>query len=317
MLLAPQHFQISPPYSPSSAKASMAPKGKAAPSTGGKPPAKRAKNQQAVEEGAAGKAEQDEEKQREKDANDALAEYQASTTIGTAESSIPSTPSSSITKVVVPHSIFEADFKKLSIKDGPDEWIQGDEPRVIYNLTPQKTDWLSIPFGLETVPYSGTSPGFITGDVEEKTKSLNTKVNVTPELADLLHALDGSLQKVTKSKGAWNQMVSTDSRGAAQLKLKVYFLGAEPTAIKLLVVGADGQNKIEKGCGWSFLKPFAEEHQNFKWCRVKLTVTPMKVYAVKGKRGVTMKVSQLIVNCREKLVPTVEIADAFDDADLL
>ena len=103
-----------------------------------------------------------------------------------------------------------------------------------------------------------------------------------------------------------------------RLKLRVYFTSAQPTSLKLVVFGEDGLKKIEKGVGWDFLKPFVEKHNNFRHCRVKTVVTPLTIWSVAGKCGVTVKAEQLVIDTTEKTPYSgMQVAEAYADEDLL
>ena len=72
----------------------------------------------------------------------------------------------------------------------------------------------------------------------------------------------------------------------------------------------DGSPKIGKG--WDFLKEFAESSQSrpFRGCPVKMSVK-MNLYCKGGKRGITIRAEQMVINTREAV--NVEAADEFDE----
>ena len=104
--------------------------------------------------------------------------------------------------------ILKASFDTLSLKQGKNaEFVQIDGSPAVYNLSPEKADWMSLPFGLELKDFGGKSPGFISGDVEDKTTYLAASVDIAPKLKDRLVALDGTLKNLSKATGAWSDMI--------------------------------------------------------------------------------------------------------------
>ena len=210
--------------------------------------------------------------------------------------------------------IFKASFDTLSLKQGKNaEFVQSNRSPAFYNLSPEKADWISLPFGLELKDFGGKSPGLISGDVEYKTTHLAASLDIAPELKDRLAALDGTLKNLSKATGSWTDMIKEN-----RARVKVQFAGYNPTPIKLVVADAGGNKKVVSGCGWSFIEPYAKEHDNFRCCRVKTTVAAARIWSYGGKRGVTLNVDQLVIDCVEKTARTNErVAPEFMDVDLL
>ena len=245
-----------------------------------------------AEEWAAWEAE---EKKREEDAAEALRQWQEE------NCSTPPAAKRPCTTLARAENIYDTNFKDVVLKAGTEgyEWLKPDR----FNLSPAKDGWLFLPWGMQTQNFEKKTPSFITGTGDDDTPFLKASVKVPPELGERILALEAHLQSESKGRGAWNDTLRNDS-----ICVRIYFAGEKKTSFRMLV--HDGPAKI--GEGWDFLKPFAQsESKPFRGCPVKMVVK-MNLYNKGGKRGISIRVQQMVINTRETQA-AVEVLEEFDD----
>ena len=154
-----------------------------------------------------------------------------------------------------------------------------DGASILFNLTPERNDWLDAPFGFD-LSAKFELPSFLTGNQPKKeglSEGLNLRLNLQPEQADFLRKLDAAAQKAYAdiATASWNPSVTDDAfRNVATCKFRVVLKGSNLT--KLTVVH-DG--KVTRGEGWDFLEPFLISSSS-RWAEVKAVIKPQSIYNV-------------------------------------
>ena len=198
-------------------------------------------------------------------------------------------------------NIYESDFECVHLKEGAYgcEWLQPDR----YNLTPEQSQWLSMPFGVEIKNFSNVSPGFLTGDAENDTKHLDALQKISPALTERLIALESRLKALSKGKGEWSVLVR-DGGQTKGVKTKIYFVGSQLTSFTI----KQKDEEKQRGSGWEFLQPYMMKYGNFYDCPVKISVK-INVWSNKGKRGITIRADQMFIDASHVPEPFDEFAD--------
>ena len=189
--------------------------------------------------------------------------------------------------------------------------VTGESVR--FNLTPG--GWLKTPFGFD-VDTKFEKPSFLGGKEPENPgtpEGLNLCINIDKVEADFLTQLDGlckdgfdELVKGTK----WTELVGENPLfGTFSAKVTVVLKGEGLTKIAVVA-----DNKVTRGEGWDFLKPFLDSQNGFRQAQVKLVVRVKKLWNVAGKAGIKLEATQMVLRPTER----PKEADAFaDDSELL
>ena len=186
--------------------------------------------------------------------------------------------------------------------------IDGQVPHI--NLTPGCS--LQVLFGFDMG--GKMEPRSFNSEAAAKpNESLSLRVVVESAQAEILRKLDDKCRELYADKGLegdWMPMLATPALEenlpdfARTVRLHVCLKG-ECTDITV----KDGV-EVRGGSGWEFLNSFEAGRGGFRYASVKAAVKP-RVWAVGGKCGVSLAVTQLVVRPEQK--PVVQNAFADDD----
>jgi len=218
-------------------------------------------------------------------------------------------------------SFAKVDLSQFTLKDHgkgnnghrafPFPLVAGEAVR--FNLTP--SGWLKAPFGFD-VDTKFEKPSFLGGKEPENAgmpEGLSLRINADKAEADFLTQLDGLCKDAFNqlAKGSkWNELVGENTLFDNYfVKVMVILKGEGLTKIAVVA-----DNKVKRGEGWEFLKPFIDSNNAFRQADVKLVVRVKKVWNVAGKAGLELEATQLVLRPTER----PKEADAFaDDSELL
>jgi len=163
-----------------------------------------------------------------------------------------------------------------------------------FNLTPG--GWLKTTFGFD-VNTKFEKPSFLGGKEPETVgtpEGLNLRINIDKAEGDFLTQLDGlckdAFEELVK-KVEWNLLVGeTPVFSTYFCKVTVVLKGDGLTQIAIVA-----DNKVTRGEGWEFLKPFLDSNNGFRQADVKLAVRVKKLWNVAGKAGVKLEATELVL----------------------
>ena len=214
------------------------------------------------------------------------------------------------TAEIVPYT--EVDVSKLELSVREDEkygkfvTVMMDEKIPHLNLTPGCS--LKVLFGLDMG--GKMEPRSFNSDAAAKpNESLSLRVVVERAAADVLQKFDRKCQELYEEKGLkgeWMPMLATPGMQGnytlpdfARLARLQVCLKGDCTAITV----KDG-DEVLSGSGWEWLNSFEAGKKGFRYASIKAAVKP-RVWAVGGKCGVSLAVTQLMVKVEKPVVQNI------------
>ena len=212
----------------------------------------------------------------------------------------------------------DLDLQKLSLKDnglnrqGNAKLVLPliDGKKLFCNLTP--TGFLKVPFGFDT-SCKYEKPSFLMNTFAGKSECLSLVLQLGEEEAEFFKNVNDFYKEKfseLEKKSHWHDLVNFTDKYGPVMKVKVVLDGQDQTQIK--IVGED--KSIHTGYGWSFLKPFMDENQNFRRSRCKVSVKLTALWCKLGKAGLMVTASHLVLAAPEKEEGWGEV---FEDEALL
>ena len=246
----------------------------------------------------------DTEEQREIDADNELAEYQAC--LSKPEEPNAVEPPSKKARTTTVRDIHEIPIKNLRVVKGKTvELLQIDGEPVPIDMTTPKPLWLTLPYGLETKLFGGGLPSFITGGaaIEGDRGFLPLQVKIPTSMLDIFASLEEMMQKDSKLPGKFHSALKDHI-----IKTKVTFT-YNPTRFKIVVM-EEGKKTVASGTGWKFLEPYAKDYRNFAGCAAKIVLRSPTMSSYKGTKTMAFTVDQLAI---DTTVGDSKLEDRHDD----
>ena len=119
------------------------------------------------------------------------------------------------------------------------------------------------------------------------------QLEISEEAAKGLGLLDAACAERSTMLGSWTPLLHKHE-GRYLIKAKINVEGARATAFRV------GEGELQTG--WEHLGPILSEHANLRGLSLKVAICPQFIWAVSGKRGLTLAVEQFVVQARAPVV---------------
>jgi hypothetical protein len=139
------------------------------------------------------------------------------------------------------------------------------------------------PFGVELESKFAPLPSFAGGS--DPRKHLTVQLELSEDAAQALHRLDRACEAGSTLSGTWSPMVSL-REGRHYVKARIVLEGHKATSFRV----EDGD--LQRG--WEALGPLLHLHRNLRGAQIKAALHPGYVWAVNGRRGVTLMLEQMV-----------------------
>ena len=215
-------------------------------------------------------------------------------------------------------------------KDGPLIGVYYDGMYQLHmNITPEKADWYSIPFGIDRCisgKYTKDDMAINGGkgkDYEDLPLPMDLGLDATRAI---LLAFDAKAREAVREflpNDEWTPSVKpllTRETDMVRFSPKVILKSRTPEMLTKFLIRVAAplgeQSTVHRGSGIEFLKPLLDAHRDFCGAKVKVVVrTVPKIWNQNGKCGLTWQVAELVVDLPEKQLVVYENAfgvDVFD-----
>ena len=140
------------------------------------------------------------------------------------------------------------------------------------------------PFGVELDSQFAPLPIFAGGS--DPRKHLTVQLELSEVAAQALRRLDQACEAGSALAGTWSPMVSL-REGRHFVKARIVLEGDRATSFRV--------EEGELQSGWEALGPLLLLHRNLRGAQIKAALHPQYIWAVNGRRGVTLVLQQMVV----------------------
>lgn len=196
------------------------------------------------------------------------------------------------------------------------------------NLTPEKTDWFTLPFGIDRQNFGNYARPELTingGQGAGEYEDLAMVVEITPDVAKVLENLDyAARQQMSEIIPGlqWHSAIKLpkNDTGANSLMLtaRVVVKSRVDEHLTKFVVrpfAPEGSaRKVMHFKGVESLKPAMEEYGDFRHAKAKIVLRVQKIWTKDNKAGITWQVAEMALDLQQKVNFVLEnvFHDIFD-----
>ena len=174
-------------------------------------------------------------------------------------------------------------------------------------------EWMTVTYGFDLASvYLDKNLAILGGPGSEAAESLPLRLEANAELAAKIAEAEETIKAQIPGKFVWSSILKEHERtGTTTVGVKVVLKAggrSECTQFKL----CRGE-EILTGAGMDFLRPFLDQYNGLRGCRVKGGFTA-KVWTAGGRAGISLEANQLGMKLPER---EPEVTWLFSDAELL
>jgi hypothetical protein len=142
------------------------------------------------------------------------------------------------------------------------------------------------PFGIELESRYTPRPVFAGGT--DPRKHLTMQLEVPAPVADALRELDDAIRGASCAPGEWAPLV-TEREGRHSIKARIIVEGPRPATFRV------GEGQLKEAT-WSALGCELDAHGCFRGARMSVALRPAYVWAVSGRRGLSVIAEQFVAH---------------------